>query len=167
MQISYWPSNPIYSFENFLLKCHCFESFKPVLYISLIYRIYRRDIQEADILFGICRDISDILNVSRHIVKISQDDGKYRSAGKKRWNSILQQIFCLMHSVASKIMGVGQIEGWSHYVCSTFFIILWMNLAWSKTMISSLIFFLIICCIISSLSYKNTCRPLYIKRKFI
>jgi hypothetical protein len=40
-------------------------------------------------------------------------------------------------------MGAGQIEGWSHYACSTFFIILWMNLAWSKTMILSLIFLLI------------------------
>jgi hypothetical protein len=60
-----------------------------MLYISPIYQIYRRDIEEADILFVICRDISDILNVSRHIQYVMtyceniESMGNIESAGKK------------------------------------------------------------------------------------
>jgi len=63
--------------------------FRQMLYISPIYRRYRRDKGEGDIFYGIYRNISDILNVSRHIAKIARDDGKYQPADQKRWNSIL------------------------------------------------------------------------------
>jgi hypothetical protein len=59
----------------------------PVLDISLIYciyRIYRRDKGEEDIFYGIYRDISETLNVSRHITKITRVDGIYRLDGKKK-----------------------------------------------------------------------------------